>query len=357
MSTADFDARTGLSSALRRGKARVAERATESFLANHPDLLARLGERARHLGREDAGYHIDFLAGAVDSGMPAAFGDYIRWVVRVLTPRGLPASMVRETLLAIEEGFRDLLPLASQDTLGPFIAEGLCGCDAPPATATSSPITALTNTQSIFLQSLLAADRRAATTIATAALAEGHELMAIYVEVLQASLYDLGRLWESNRITVAEEHAGTAVCQYVLAELYARMPAPGRRRGRAVMTGVEGEFHQMGANLVADAWEADGWAVRFLGTNTPRAGVLQALDVHDADVLGISVTMLFNVSLARLLVREARAQRPALSVLVGGAAFRVAPHLWREIGADAQADDVRGAVEVLREDRHAGDDR
>jgi methanogenic corrinoid protein MtbC1 len=144
------------------------------------------------------------------------------------------------------------------------------------------------------------------------------------------------------------------VCQYVLAELYARMPAPSRRRGRIIVTGVEGEFHQVGANLVADAWEADGWTVRFLGSNTPRAGVLQALEADDADVLGISVTMLFNVSLARLLVREARAQRPALSVVVGGAAFRVAPHLWREIGADAQADDVRGAVEILRAHQRGG---
>jgi methanogenic corrinoid protein MtbC1 len=266
----------------------------------------------------------------------------------------LPASRVGEILLEIELGFRDLVPLESQPTLRSFIAEGLHGCDAPSVNATASPITALATTQDVFLQCVLAADRRAAATIATEALAQGHALMAIYVDVVQATLYDLGRLWESNRITVAQEHAGTAVCQYVLAELYARMPAPSRARGRAVVTGVEGEFHQVGANLVADAWEADGWTVRFLGANIPRAGVLQTLDAHNADVLGISVTMLFNVGLACQLVREARAQRPSLSILVGGAAFRVAPHLWREIGADAHADDVRGAVEVLREDRHAG---
>ena len=161
--------------------------------------------------------------------------------------------------------------------------------------------------------------------------------------------FKIGALWESNRISVAQEHAGTAVCQYVLAELYNRMPAPATRRGRAVVTGVEGEYHQVGANLVADALESDGWDVRFLGVNTPRAGVLEALADHQADVLGVSVTMLFNVAMARRLIREARERMGAkLTVIAGGAAFRAAPKLWREIGADHHATDVRSAVDTMR---------
>lgn len=350
VSTVGFDARTGLSGALRRGKARVAEEATEAFLLNHPEMLARLGERARRLGCEDAGYHIEFLAGAVESGNPEAFGDYIRWVVRVLTPRGLPFQMVAETLRQIENGFREVISADDQLTLHRYIVEGLRGCSGAPVESASTPSSApLAGTQRIFLQSILAADRRAAATIAREALAQGHALMDVYVDLVQESLYELGRLWEGNRITVAQEHAGTAVCQYVLAQLYAGMPVSSRRRGRAVVTGVEGEFHQVGANLVADALEADGWNVRFLGANTPRAGVLQALGEHNADALCISVTMLFNISMARELVREARAQRTALTVVVGGAAFRAAPDLWREVDADSRADDVRAAVAAMRE--------
>jgi methanogenic corrinoid protein MtbC1 len=33
-------------------------------------------------------------------------------------------------------------------------------------------------------------------------------------------------------------------------------------------------------------------------------------------------------------------------VLIGGSAFRAAPRLWTEIGADGFAPDLRGAVEV-----------
>lgn len=350
MNTAGFEARTGLSGALRQGKARVAEEATEAFLLNHPEMLDRLGERARQFGREDAAYHIDFLAGAVDSGNPEAFGDYIRWVVRVLTPRGLPSAMVVETLQQIEDGFREVISAEDRLTLHRYILAGLAGCSGSPVeSASTPPVAPLAGTQRIFLQRLLAADRRAAATVAREALAQGHGLMDVYVDLVQESLYELGRLWEGNRITVAQEHAGTAVCQYVLAELYSSIPVPGKRRGRAIVTGVEGEFHQVGANLVADALEADGWNVRFLGANTPRVGVLQALGQHDADVLAISVTMLFNVGMAHQLVREARLERPGLFVIVGGAAFRAAPDLWRDVGADARAVDVRAAVAAMRE--------
>jgi MerR family transcriptional regulator, light-induced transcriptional regulator len=73
--------------------------------------------------------------------------------------------------------------------------------------------------------------------------------------------------------------------------------------------------------MVADVLEANGWNVRFLGTNMPHAGVLQA------DVVGISATMLFNLPKVRLLVNEVRgkfANRPS-RILIGGGAFRSLP--------------------------------
>jgi len=44
-------------------------------------------------------------------------------------------------------------------------------------------------------------------------------------------MYEIGRHWERNRITVAEEHTATAITQYVLAQLYERLPRPTNGRG------------------------------------------------------------------------------------------------------------------------------
>ncbi len=43
-----------------------------------PDWVSRYGERARQFGIEDAGFHQDFLAAAVDSGKTESFAEYSR---------------------------------------------------------------------------------------------------------------------------------------------------------------------------------------------------------------------------------------------------------------------------------------
>ena len=73
--------------------------------------------------------------------------------------------------------------------------------------------------------------------------------------------------------------------------------------------------------MVADVLESAGWDVRFLGTDTPLAGVLQAVEKHRADVLGISATMLFNLVLphpCRVWSPSAAVQRHARHGLRAG---------------------------------------
>ncbi len=141
----------------------------------------------------------------------------------------------------------------------------------------------------------------------------------------------------------------TAVAQYVIASLYADLERPTERRGRAVVTGVYGELHQLGANMVADILESDGWDVRFLGTNVPPDGAVRAAVDHRADLVGISAMMLPNLSRVTELVERVRAAGDdRRRVIVGGGLFRSDPHLWRQVGADGFAPDLREVVALAR---------
>ena len=191
--------------------------------------------------------------------------------------------------------------------------------------------------------------RRAAVTVVLEALRGGHPATDIYVEVLQESLYQVGRLWESNRITVAEEHMATAITQYVMAQLYSHLPPATQTRGSMVITGVAGELHQVGANMVADVLDVQGYDVLFLGTNMPHTGIVQAIEEHDADILGVSATMLFNIPKVVELIKDVRAKLGERSprMVLGGAAFRSLPSLTAELGAIGVASDIRAAVRML----------
>jgi methanogenic corrinoid protein MtbC1 len=204
----------------------------------------------------------------------------------------------------------------------------------------------LAQTQRLFLEAILKGQRKAATNLALETLKDGHTISDVYIDIFQESQYQIGRLWETNKITVAEEHMATAITQYVIAQVYPLIESADTVRGKMVVTGVEGEIHQIGANMVADVLESVGWDVRFLGTNMPHQGILRAVEEHGAGAIGISTTMLFNVPKAIHLVSSLRDRfgTENLRIIVGGAVFRSAPELYLEIGADDYAPDLRAIL-------------
>jgi methanogenic corrinoid protein MtbC1 len=103
--------------------------------------------------------------------------------------------------------------------------------------------------------------------------------------------------------------------------------------------------------MVADLLEADGWDVRFLGTNLPHAGILSAIAEHQPAVLGISATMIFNVPKVRQLIDDVRHRFGARApqIVLGGSAFRSAPALGVELGAAGAATDLRAARLLVNE--------
>jgi MerR family transcriptional regulator, light-induced transcriptional regulator len=200
-----------------------------------------------------------------------------------------------------------------------------------------------------FTEAALAGDRRIALRLAEDALAAAPAL-DVYTGLIEASQVEVGARWQDNRITVAQEHIATAVTQYVVSVLYQRLPLAPPNGQSVLISGVEGELHQLGPQLVADALEMDGCRVRFLGCNVPLTHLVQQVTDDRPDVVGLSTMMIFNVPKARFAIEQiGAALSPRPTIVVGGGAFRVEPDLWKTIGADAYAADVRDAVAVVRE--------
>jgi methanogenic corrinoid protein MtbC1 len=346
----DRNTRVALAERVRGASAAVAEEVTDRFLARHPDWLTRYGERARTRGIEDARYHLSFLASAFETGTPATFVDYARWTAGVLEARGIRREFLAETLRQVSDALSERLPGAA-DALRHYVdaaVAALANLQAEEATPRAESLLDLT--RAMYVQAVLAGERSAALTIVTDALRNGASAVDVYVDVLQAALYEVGRLWESNRITVAHEHAATAITQFVTAHLYDRLErSPSTaKRGTMVLTGLEGELHSIGALMVADVLETRGWTVHFLGTNLPHASIVDTIRRYEPDCVGISATMLFNLPAVRRLIESVRDEwGRSKRIMLGGGAFRRTPELWRELGADGHAGDLRQALSLM----------
>lgn len=339
---------------LRAQKSRIAVQANDVFLARHPEWLTRYGDLATKRGVEDMAFHVEFLAGALETGEGATFIDYVAWLLDVLGSRGIRSESVVESLELVGEAALQALGGETRPLFGHILGAGLARARAGAASGAvadePTDESSHANASRTFLQALLQGERQGALGIAREALRVAKHPTDVYVELFQRSLGEIGRLWQLNRITVAQEHMATAIVQFVLAQLYSTLDRSAPVRGNALVTGVEGELHQVGANLVADALELDGWRVHFLGTNVPHDGIVAAAAEMKADLVGISATMIFNVDPVARLVEDVRAMKGAAArILVGGGAFRNAPNLWKDVGADGSARDVRGACAIARE--------
>jgi methanogenic corrinoid protein MtbC1 len=199
-----------------------------------------------------------------------------------------------------------------------------------------------------YLAAQLAGDRREGLRlIVREGLGRGAPVETL-LELIRGCQEEIGRLWELDRITIAQEHMATAISQLTLSHLY-QHARPTAANGKKVLVGcVEGELHDFPARLAADALDLAGFDVRFLGANVPDDSLL-SLEAEAPDMLALSVTMTFNVPALRDAVTRVRARWGAsLPIAIGGHACSFAGDMTSRIGADGSASDGPGIVSLAR---------
>ncbi len=171
---------------------------------------------------------------------------------------------------------------------------------------------------SAYLDALLAGDRRRCQTIFTGLLEGGVPVRRVYADLVKRSLYEVGVLWERNRISVAIEHVATAISEGLLnfALPYALDVDPVGKR--ALVAGVSPEPHQVGAKIVADVFEMNGWDSVFVGANTPEVELVRCVREVRPDVVALSLTMMFNIGALEALIIGLRRARFEPKIIVGG---------------------------------------
>ena len=144
----------------------------------------------------------------------------------------------------------------------------------------------------------------------------------IYTDLFQRSLYQVGEYWELNRISVATEHMATAITENMMIQLQPRLFTTERTGKKAVVACVANEYHQVGAKMIADVFEMNGWDGYFIGANTPTEELIRFLETQQPDMIGLSLSLYFNLQELKTALEQIRNKLPDTPVVVGGQAFR-----------------------------------
>lgn len=326
----------------------LAEKIFNRQAARQPELNDYLPVEKEKCLR-DIEYHLDFLKQAYQVSSPKLMADYMRWNRIVFEQRSIPIQPLELNLIILQEVIAEQYPAEISQSIAPLLesARQVFTAPLPAPESFLCPEQPFAENAAQYLQTVLTANRHSAVELIDQFIQQGMEVKDIYLHVFQPVQNEIGRLWQINKISVAQEHYATAVTQLTMAQLYPRIFSAKRNGYRMVAACVGSELHEIGIRMVADFFEMEGWDTFYLGANVPAQSIVGAVQQQNANLLALSVTLTSHIGRLESLIQEIRGSSASnIKILVGGYPFNIDPEIWRRIGADGYAPNALQAIQT-----------
>lgn len=331
---------------------KLANLVTDRQYELNPELEKRYGVAGRMRCLEDARYHLSYLSEALRADSPLLFTEYCAWAKVLLLSRNIPVDDLEKNLNILLQTINDHLSDAAADAASGFVKTAIGMLHQLPSESLNvmledNPHGLLADN---YLELLLNGQRQEASRLILNAVRNGIYISDIYMHVFQKVQYEVGRLWQTNEITVAQEHYCTAATQLIMSQLYGYIMADVRKPYKIVAACVEGDYHEMGIRMVSDMFELEGWQTYYLGANVPTTSIITSLMLNKPDILLLSATMVYHVKAVKALIEKVHATKglEKVQIMVGGYPFKLDSQLWKKTGADGFANSATEALEVAQ---------
>jgi len=337
---------------IKNDRQNIANDAVQLQLSKMPEMGKRYSPYQMEKTMEDMKYHLQFLESAIFASSPILFWDYLLWLKELLENLNVPFRDFRMSVVYLAEILKSKFPNEYNEGIGKIISEGLAKLDmdaAPIKTFLKKDMTYAKLAEE-YLELLLKAERFKANELIQNEVKNGAPIKEIYLQVFQNTQYEIGRLWQIGKISVAQEHYCTAASQFVMAQLYPYIFKVENRGEPVVATCIGNELHEIGIRMVTDILELSGFNTYYLGANTPAESIINTLIEQKSKILAVSATMTFHIPAVANLVEKVRAAKGCenVKIMVGGYPFNIDHNLWKKVGADCYSKDSETAVLAVK---------
>ncbi len=323
---------------------------TSAQVNAEPDFVKRFGRLAKIRCSEDNRYHFHYLCAAIAAADTSLFADYCGWVKAVLKSRGIDSIHLAKNLECWRNTLLEDAKPEIADLAVPYVDVALVRLDSYPDEPPIVTVPASTDSLvAEYVQRIVALDGEGAYRLIENRVHDADSMLDVFENVLRPAQRQIGRLWQTNMVSVAVEHYCSSTTQRLLMRL-SHAVRPSRHLGlKLVGICVDGEHHCLGLQMVCDLARVDGWETIFVGANTPLNAAVSMVSNAKPAVVAVSVTTLLSLRNARALVARINEALPDAFVLAGGYALNLTPDLWRSIGVDGYAPDAASALKELRQ--------
>jgi methanogenic corrinoid protein MtbC1 len=200
-----------------------------------------------------------------------------------------------------------------------------------------------------FLKCLLQGKHKHCILTSQKKVESKEDMLSFFEEVIKPTMYKIGSLWEEGEISTAEEHLASSIVSRIISSLYSRFITLENEKGKAVISAIANEYHEIGSRIISDSLEMDGWDVEHLGADTPKEDLIEFLKKEEPIFIGLSAALPFNINnlIETIELIKSNSQLDDIKILVGGKVFNDNPELWKKTGADASARNGREAVKIV----------
>jgi methanogenic corrinoid protein MtbC1 len=203
-----------------------------------------------------------------------------------------------------------------------------------------------------YLEALLRGDRRGCRAVVEETLQSGIPANSVYLHLVWPVMAEIERLVRADKITTVQEHLATRINRTIVDQLQNKLPRRPAKHKKATVCCAQEELQELGAQMIADLFESDGWEVRFLGGGVSNDDVFAFINEYAPDVLLIYGTAPKQAPDVRRLIDRIRGVNawPQLRIVVSGGLFNRAEGLWEEIGADGYAPTAADVLQVAADE-------
>jgi 5-methyltetrahydrofolate--homocysteine methyltransferase len=164
-----------------------------------------------------------------------------------------------------------------------------------------------------------------------------------------AAIQEVGRLFEAGQYYVPEMLVAARAMQSGMSILKPYLTVSGAHpAGKIAIGTVEGDYHDIGKNLVKLMLEGSGFEVIDLGVNVLPKAFVASVKNENVDILAMSALITTTMQNMRPVIEalENTGLRQQVKVLVGGAPLT--EEFSAQIGADGYAPDASRAVTIAK---------
>ena len=208
-----------------------------------------------------------------------------------------------------------------------------------------------TKTSQVYFEALLEGDRAKCRAVLRQARKDGISAPDLLLEAIWPCMDELDQLFREDRIDFVAEHIATRINRTLADQIQDDLPMADPTGQRLIVACSDTQGHELGAQIISDLFEADGWEVRFVGSGVPMDELVQLVGRIQPDLIVYFGTEASGIPEVRRTLQNLHGigASPYTAVLAVGGVFNRAEGLWIEVGADDFAPDARLALTKARQ--------